>query len=171
MTSAGREFDSFVEAELPRLLGLAYALTGNPHDAWDLVQESLARVGLRWRRLRDEQPSAYARTVMVRLNIDRVRRLRREVPVPWTRERAAPVVDLGGVDPWVLDALAELSPNQRAALALRFVEDLDVAAIAQRMGCSVGTVKSHLSRGLARLRDHAPDSTAVSHESEKTNER
>jgi RNA polymerase sigma-70 factor (sigma-E family) len=168
MTSAGEGFDDFVEAEMSRLLGLAYALTGDPNDAWDLVQESLARVGARWRRLRDERPSAYARTVMVRLNIDRLRRLRREVPVPWTRERAAPVVDLGGVEPWLLDALAELSPNQRTVLALRFVEDLDVAAIAQRMGCSAGTVKSHLSRGLARLREHAP---ALSQESENSDER
>ena len=167
----GRDFDEFVDAESSRLLGLAFALTGNPHDAWDLVQETLARIGARWGRLRDEQPTAYARVVMTRLNIDRLRQIRRELPVAWSRERPSPVIEAGDVAPWLLDALAELSPKQRTALALRFAEDLEIGAIAQRMGCSVGTVKSHLSRGVARLRDHAPPSTAATHESENTNER
>jgi RNA polymerase sigma-70 factor (sigma-E family) len=166
----GRDFDEFVDAESSRLLGLAYALTGNPHDAWDLVQETLARVGARWIRLRDEQPAAYARTVLVRLNIDRLRRLRRELPVAWSRDRAAPVVDSGAADEWLIEALATLSPKQRTALALRIADDLEIAAIAQRMGCSVGTVKSHLSRGLARLREYAA-SADPDHESEATHER
>jgi RNA polymerase sigma-70 factor (sigma-E family) len=153
MAGIDRDFGEFADAQSSRLLGFAYALTGNPHDAWDLVQETLVRVGIRWGRLRDEDPSAYARTVLVRLNIDRLRRLRREFPVIQVRDSGAPVVEVGHVDQWLLDALADLTPRQRTALALRFVEDLDVAHIAQRMGCSVGTAKSHLSRGLARLRE------------------
>jgi RNA polymerase sigma-70 factor (sigma-E family) len=152
MAGIDRDFGEFADAQSSRLLGLAYALTGNPHDAWDLVQETLVRVGVRWRRLRDEEPSAYARTVLVRLNIDRLRSLRREFPVMQVRDSSAPVVEVGPVDQWLVDALADLSPRQRAALALRFVDDLDVARIAERMGCSVGTAKSHLSRGLAKLR-------------------
>lgn len=73
------EFAEFAQAETPRLLGLGYALTGNPHDAWDLTQEALVRVGTRWRRLAAQNPGGYARTVLVRLNIDRARRARREV--------------------------------------------------------------------------------------------
>lgn len=46
-----RRFGEFVDAALPRLLGLAHILVGNPHDAWDLTQETLARVGLHWRRV------------------------------------------------------------------------------------------------------------------------
>lgn len=157
------DFAQFAEAEVPRLLGLGYALTGNPHDAWDLVQETMVRVGLRWPRLRDENPSAYARTVAVRLNIDRIRRLRRELPVPQVRDRAVPpVLEVGQVEPWLLQALASATPRQRTALALRFVEDLDVAQIAERMGCSLGTAKSHLSRGMERLRQIAPDTPAQS---------
>ena len=151
-----RDFAAFADAEISRLLGLAYTMTGNPHDAWDLVQETLVRVGTRWRRLRDEEPAAYARTVMVRLNIDLFRRMRREIPVGHVRDREAPVIESGRVEPWVIEAMAELSPRQRTALALRFVEDLDLVGVAERMGCSTGTAKSHRSRGLQKLRDQAP---------------
>lgn len=149
------EFETFVEAELPRLLGLAHLLTGNPHDAWDLVQETLVRVGTRWRRLAGQNPGGYARTVLVRLNVDRGRRLRRELLPGRVPEREIPVVVVEDVAPWLLRALAGLTPQQRAAVVLRTVEDLDHAAIADRLGCSVGTARSHLSRGLARMREAA----------------
>lgn len=145
-------FEAFVEAETPQLLGLAHALTGNPHDAWDLVQESLTRVGVRWSRLGTENPGGYARTTLVRLNIDRARRLKREVLPGTVPDRSAPVEVVGPIDPWLVAALAELTPQQRAAVVLRVVEDLDHAGIAERLGCSAGTARSHLSRGLARMR-------------------
>lgn len=92
---------------------------------------------------------------MVRLNIDRVRRLRREVPSLATRTEQADVGSVGESQAWLVEALATLSPRQRTALALRYVEDLDVRGIADRMGCSEGTVKSQLSRGTERLREYA----------------
>lgn len=71
-------FEDFVIADLPQFLGFACALAGNRHDGWDLTQETLARVGLHWSRIdRSGNPGGYARTTMVRLNIDRLRRLRR----------------------------------------------------------------------------------------------
>jgi RNA polymerase sigma-70 factor (sigma-E family) len=156
-TPSGRvaDFAEFAVAQTPSLLRLAHALTGNPHDAWDLVQETLARMGERWGRSRFDEPAAYARTVMTRLNIDRIRRLRRELPLLRPTEGEAPVGIVGEVDAWLVEALASLSPRQRTALALRHVEDLDVRGVAARMGCSEGTVKSLLSRGTARLKEHA----------------
>ena len=148
-------FAEFSNAQARPLLGLAHALTANPHDAWDLTQETLARIGERWARTRFDEPAAYARTVMVRLNIDRIRRLKRELPLLVRSEPSAPVEVVGELDEWLVEALATLTPRQRTALALRYVEDLDVRAIAQRMGCSEGTVKSQLSRGTERLREHA----------------
>ena len=150
------EFADFVAVQVRPLLGFAHALTADPHDAWDLTQETLARMGERWARTSYDSPAAYARTVMVRLNIDRVRRLRRELlrPTP-DPDVAAPAADLDGVEAWLVEALATLSPRQRTALALRHVEDLDVRGIAERMGCSEGTVESQLSRGTERLREHA----------------
>jgi RNA polymerase sigma-70 factor (sigma-E family) len=160
-------FTSFVDAELPRLLGYARVLTGNEHDAWDLTQEALARVGLRWARIDAAgNPGAYARTIVVRLNIDRLRRLRREHP----RERLpeAAIQDRYAVDvaPWLVAGLAGLTPRQRTAVVLRFVDDLDMAGIAAAMHCSLGTAKSHLSRGLQRLRDCATGATIVENSTE-----
>ncbi len=152
---SGEGFADFAQAQARPLLGLAHALTANPHDAWDLTQETLARIGERWDRMRFDEPAAYARTVMVRLNIDRIRRLKRELPLLSRTDQPAPVELVGEPDGWLVEALATLSPRQRTALALRYVEDLDVRAIAERMGCSEGTVKSQLSRGTERLREHA----------------
>jgi RNA polymerase sigma-70 factor (sigma-E family) len=152
---SGEGFADFAQAQAQPLLGLAHALTANPHDAWDLTQETLARIAERWGRMRFDEPAAYARTVMVRLNIDRLRRLRRELPLLHRAEQAAPVAVVGELDGWLVEALRTLTPRQRTSLALRYVEDLDVRAIAQRMGCSEGTVKSQLSRGTERLREHA----------------
>jgi RNA polymerase sigma-70 factor (sigma-E family) len=157
--STGEDFAAFVEGQSPALLGFAHALTGNRHDAWDLLQETLVRVGERWRRI--DQPAAYARTVMTRLNIDRIRRLRRELVGARTSEPVPPDDLTGAAEAWLVDALATLTPRQRTALALRYVEDLDVRGIADRMGCSEGTVKSQLSRGIQRLKDHAEPAEKV----------
>lgn len=147
-------FEEFVAAETPRLLRVAYGLTGNPHDAWDLVQEALMRVGIRWRKLADGNPGGYAHTTLVRLNIDRGRRLKREFlpgDVPDTGRPVQLVTE--GLDPALVAALRTLPPQQRAAVVLRAIGDLDHAGIAERLGCSVGTARTHLSRGLARLRE------------------
>ena len=77
----GEGFAEFANAHARALLGLAHALTASPHDAWGLTQETLARIGERWSRTRFDEPAAYARIVMVRLDLDRIRRLKRELPL------------------------------------------------------------------------------------------
>lgn len=114
-------------------------------------------MGVRWRRLARQNPGGYARTIVVRLNIDRARRGRRELLTDAAPEREAPVEVVSELPGWLLDALAALTPQQRAAVVLRTVEDLDHAAIAARLGCSAGTARSHLSRGLARLREQVTE--------------
>ena len=146
-------FEEFVAVETPRLLRVAYGLTGNPHDAWDLVQEALVRVGMKWRKVADGNPGGYAHTTLVRLNIDRARRGVRERLPGVLPERDRPVQIDPVLDPALVSALRELPKQQRAAVVLRAIEDLDHAQIAERLGCSVGTARSHLSRGLARLRE------------------
>ncbi len=153
MREVDARYEEFVTAETPRLLRVAYGLTGNPHDAWDLVQEALVRVGMRWRQVGEGNPGGYAHTTLVRLNIDRGRRLSRERLPGRLPDHDAPVRVDAVLDPDLVAALLELPRQQRAAVVLRAVEDLDHAAIAARLGCSVGTARSHLSRGLARLRE------------------
>ncbi|MDE0776022.1 MAG: SigE family RNA polymerase sigma factor [Nocardioides sp.] len=146
-------YEEFVAVETPRLLRVAYGLTGNPHDAWDLVQEALVRVGMKWRTVGDGNPGGYAHTTLVRLNIDRGRRLSRERLPGVLPDRDGPVRVDAVLDPDLIEALRGLPKQQRAAVVLRALEDLDHAGIAERLGCSVGTARSHLSRGLARLRE------------------
>lgn len=110
------------------------------------------RVGARWWRLRSQNPGGYAQTVLVRLDVDRHRRLKREQPLATTADDRPVVLDQP-LDPALVAALSALSKQQRAAVVLRTIEDLDHAAIAERIGCSVATARTHLMRGLARLRD------------------
>lgn len=152
------EYDAFVDAELPRLLGYARVLTGSHHDAWDLTQETLIRLGLKWAQVeRGGNPAAYARKTLVRLNIDRFRRTSREHLVGSVPDVAVVDTPALGLDPWLAEGLASLSPRQRTAMVLRYVDDLDLAGLAEAMGCSTGTAKSHLSRGLTRLRALVPE--------------
>ncbi|NLF05295.1 MAG: SigE family RNA polymerase sigma factor [Actinomycetales bacterium] len=147
------QFAQFVDTELTRLLNLAFALTGDHHDAWDLTQETFARIGARWDRLKDSNPGGYAHTVLVRLNVDRIRRMRREALGVIVERPAPPVESVAEVDEFFLSVLATLSPSQRTAVVLRYLGDRDLQGIADEMGCSLGTAKSHLSRGTARIRE------------------
>jgi RNA polymerase sigma-70 factor (sigma-E family) len=138
-----------------RLLRSAYLLTGDLHAAEDLVQEALVKVALRWERLRDGNPTAYARTIVVRDHISRWRR-RRDVPT----SEPTDLVDVSS-DPdtamVVRRALARLTPKQRAVVVLRHFDDLGVDEVAAVLGVTAGTVKSQNAVALARLRDGAPE--------------
>jgi RNA polymerase sigma-70 factor (sigma-E family) len=149
-------FEEYVVARGPALARLAYALTGDRHRAEDLVQDTLERVCLNWRRVRKaEQPDAYVRKMLVNQHLSWWRRKRnREVVVSAVTETPVPdpssaVDDRDQV--WKL--LSGLPNRQRAVLALRFYADLDDAGIAEILGCSTGTVRSHASRALALLRE------------------
>ena len=155
-TERDAEFSAFVRARQRSLARLGYLLTGDPQSAEDLVQSALMKVYVRWRRLDDiESPEAYVRRVMVNEHISRWRRfrLRREVPDSDLIVRMDPA---GRADQPVDDELwahvRSLAPQQRAAVVLRYYEDLSEAETARVLGCSVGTVKSHTSRAISSLR-------------------
>ena len=139
------------------LLRTAVLLCGDHHRAEDLVQDALTKVAVRWSRLRDQHPDAYARQVMVRTNISWWRKRRREVLVDGHDETSAgpaAVVDRR----LLLDrALAQLTPRQRATIVLRFYDDLTERDTAEALGVSVGTVKRQTHAALARLREAAPE--------------
>ncbi len=164
------EFAAFVAARSRALCRTAYLLTGDWQAGEDLVQEALTRTYLRRGRLRGPAVlEPYARRVLVSLFLTASRRhWRREIPHPLTGGEAPgqaepagerePAGGTGRLDA-LLDreslwpALTALPGRQRAVLVLRYFEDLTETEIAAVLGCSPGAVKTHASRGLARLRE------------------
>ena len=151
-------FDEFVAVRYAELLRVAYLLTGSRPEAEDLVQTALVRVLRRWSRVDD--PMAYVRRVMVNQHINIWRRVRRrEVVTADPPERRLDDLAEGVAQRAALrDALRSLPARTRAVVALRYLADMSEADVAAAVGISVGNVKSHASRGLARLRTVlAPD--------------
>jgi RNA polymerase sigma-70 factor (sigma-E family) len=161
-TRTREEFERFVAASSDHLLRTGYLLVWDLAEAEDLVQETLIRVARRWPRVRSmDHPNAYARRILVNLALDdRKRRFRRRRELEPAggrplddRPDAGSARELGTIDARaeLTAALAALTPRQRAVLVLRYFEDLSEAQVAEVLGCSLGTVKSTASRGLARL--------------------
>lgn len=119
----------------------------------------MTKVALRWSRLRDGHPEAYARTIIVRDNISWWRRSRHEqVGLPERDDGAAPRAGATGERQlMVREALAALTPQQRAVIVLRFYDDLTERQAAEVLGVAVGTVKSQTHLALRRLREAAPE--------------
>jgi RNA polymerase sigma-70 factor (sigma-E family) len=154
-----QDFDAYVVASGPRLKRLAFLLTGDLDTAEDLLQTAYAKALPRWSRIRTyDQPDAYMRRVLVNGRTSMWRRTRgREVLTDAVPDRPAPDSATGAVEADDLRrALRALPDRQRAAVVLRFWCDLSEQETAAAMGVSVGTVKSHTSRGLARLRELLP---------------
>ncbi len=151
---AEADFGEFVRMSLPGLLRYAHALTGNPHDAADLVQSVLEKVGARWGSVlrKDVEPIAYTRRALANAHISRWRRHRREHLVADLPDVVAPAgTDRLEHEP-LWQALRELPPRQRTVVALRFYEGLSEQEIAGTLGISTGTVKSQHSKAMAALR-------------------
>jgi RNA polymerase sigma-70 factor (sigma-E family) len=149
-----QEFRAYFEARVAVVRRTAFLLCGDWHRAEDLAQTALAKVYQHWGRLdRNGQVDAYVRKALVRTVIDesRWRKRRPETVVGVVPEIAEAVTGLEeAMD--VRHALAALPPRQRAAVVLRYWDDLPVAETAAALGCSEGTVKSQVSKGLGALR-------------------
>jgi RNA polymerase sigma-70 factor (sigma-E family) len=149
-----RDFDRFVADNTNGLLRTAYLIVGDLHEAEDLVQETLFKVARRWPKVsRMDHPVAYARRILVNLALrGSPKRSRRRTELSEMRpgDAAAPATPLDRHDE-LHAALLALPPRQRAVLVLRYFLDLPEAEVASALECSLGTVKSTASRGLARL--------------------
>ncbi|ADP81661.1 SigE family RNA polymerase sigma factor [Pseudofrankia inefficax] len=159
-----RAFEEFMARTARRQLLRAVLLTGGDWaSAEDLVQGAFERIYLHWRKIEEGRQEAYLRRTLVNGATSRWRRLRvrvDEVPLlvdgEWTVDEPEAAVDAAdrlAQRDGLLRALRALPPRQRAVIVLRYVEDLSEADVAAAMGCSVGSVRSQASRGLARLRD------------------
>ncbi len=147
------EFTEFYLARRLALRRTAYLVVRDWHTAEDLTQQSMVKLYAAWPRVRSDTADAYARRIVVNECLSHLRR-RRDVPV-----EQLPDHHETGPEPSVLDvgaALDLLPARQRAVVALRFLDDLSVADVADALGVAEGTVKSQTAKALATLRTHLP---------------
>jgi RNA polymerase sigma-70 factor (sigma-E family) len=164
-------FREFVAARLPRMSGVAYLLTGDHHAAQDLVQTALVKLARHWRRVSGTgAPDAYVRRVIYNAHVSAWRRRRgAEVSTAAPPDRAGPRDEAADTVRRLMlrQALARLTPRQRAVIVLRFYEDMSERDAAEALGCSVGTVKSQTHHALERLRVVAPELADLVRESQE----
>ena len=167
------EFAEFAAARAGALHRAAYLMVGDVQLAQDLVQEALTKTYVAWPRLRDTgKAEAYCRKAITTTAITWFRRKGwdNERPTESMPERTvvSPLESVADRE-MVWKALQTLPPRQRAAVVLRFYEDLSEAQTAEALDCRPGTVKSQVSAALSKLRellgDHvellSPDELAV----------
>lgn len=149
------DFRDFVRTRGRALLRSAYLLTGNLADAEDLVQSALAKTYLAWERIQDRKAlDGYVRRAIVNTHISWWRR-RRVDEYPTDEIPDQPTADPSGdreLHDTLQRALDRLPQRMRAAVVLRYFEDMTEAEVADVLGISPGTVKSTVSRAVAKLR-------------------
>jgi RNA polymerase sigma-70 factor (sigma-E family) len=148
------ELERFIRARGRDLLRQAVLLAGSREAGEDLLQDALVRLLRHWSKIEGD-PEGYVRRTLYNLATDRWRRRKRRPEVvlaepPERRDDAGLAVDLRMQ---LVEALSLLPAQQRAVLVLRYFTDASEAETAAVLGCSVGSVKSAASRGLARLRE------------------
>ncbi|MEU8793156.1 SigE family RNA polymerase sigma factor [Streptomyces sp. NPDC048643] len=154
-------FDGFVAARWSALFHLARLLcAGDRHRAEDLLQEALVKLWSVWPKVADEAPEAYVRKILARAAARSARRrwwgerpVEQLPDLAQTGDESAAVVERSRLEA----ALAQLPPRQRAAVVLRYYQDLPERQVAEVLGCPLGTARSHASRGVARLRQILAD--------------
>ena len=158
----GDRFDELYRSCRVRLSSQIAAVTGDPDEASDLVQEAFARAWNHWSRIASyDDPEGWVRRVAYRLAVGRWRRARRLVLRPDVRpDLAEPRVD--HLD--LLAALRSLPIKQRQAIALHYLAGLSVEETAAELAVPAGTVKSWLSRGRARLAHELNRDGEVTHD-------
>jgi RNA polymerase sigma-70 factor (sigma-E family) len=151
--------EALVAAHGAALLRLAFMLSGSADPAQDLMQDTCVKLHRHWGKVaRADSPLAYAKKVMVNEYIRTAKRkVSSEIPVaepaaladePAGNSFEAQLVDRDRL--WTL--LNSLSPAERAAVVLRYYEDLSDSQAATLLGCRASTVRSNASKALARLR-------------------
>jgi RNA polymerase sigma-70 factor (sigma-E family) len=161
------EFTAFAEASAVRLRQIAYLMCRDWHLAQDLTQTTLTKMYVAWPRLvrKDNDPFSYARKVLLNSLLDHKRlRSSGEVAVDQIPDRSPETVwESAAADArlTLVDALALLSPRDRAIVLLRYWEDYSIEATAEMVGVSISVVKTQSQRSLAALRAHLGEDRAA----------
>src|SRR4051794_33869077 len=149
------QFTEFFAARAPALRRTAYLIVRDWHGAEDVTQLGFARLYVVWPRVRPDTLEAYTRKIVVNEALGWLRRRRRDhlTDAPPDQVATAPAespLDVG-------QALDLLPAQQRAIVALRFLDDLPVSEVARILDVAEGTVKSQTSRALTTLRARIPE--------------
>jgi RNA polymerase sigma factor (sigma-70 family) len=152
-TASELRLDRCFEDEFPPLYRagyrVAYRISGSREEAADCAQEACARAYTDWKRLSGRgDVTPWVVRVSGNLAIDRWRKLQRARRIPATDDVAAPNADR--LD--LARALDALPRRQREVIVLRYIADMSELSVADALGCSLGTVKTHASRALVALR-------------------
>jgi RNA polymerase sigma-70 factor (sigma-E family) len=158
------DFSELVATRSAALFRTAFVVVGDHQLAQDLLQEALVKAYVAWPRLRDvTRAEAYVRRTIVTTAISwRRRRSFHEHPIALVPDaRNADETERLATHDVLWEQVRSLPPRQRAALVLRYYEDLSEAETAALLGCSVGTVKSQVSAALGKLRKQVPPDSGV----------
>jgi RNA polymerase sigma factor (sigma-70 family) len=152
-SAAPDTFDEVYRRNRDRLLKLARLLCGSDTLAEDVVHDAFVGLSRHWATVAN--PDGYLRTSVVNLSRTVHRRASRERDKLERahRQRIQPIVSHQPELDATWEVLRRLPERQRAAIVLRFYEDLPEAEIARLLGCRPGTVKSLIHRGLAKVRE------------------
>lgn len=142
------DFVEFVRDASPRLLKTAWFICGDPVQAEELVQSALERVYVRWARVRDGEPVAYTRRVLLNLHIDDRRRNQRETVVPNMPEPATPDTEPEDSD-HIVRLLTELPLRERQVVVMRHYAGLPLSSWPGRRRGQVRAPDSCLTRNAA----------------------
>jgi len=154
MARGDDDFVEFARSNSTRLMHAAYLLTGDRHQAEDAAQTALVRAYAAWSRIQGRDPYAYTRRVLVNHVTDGWRRPLRERATGELPERptTGDLADEVTERRWLVDALALLTPRERAVVVLRHFFDLSEVEVARELDVALGTVKSTNARALTKLR-------------------
>jgi RNA polymerase sigma-70 factor (sigma-E family) len=160
MVRAGTDADSFASvfnAHHRDAVRLAYLLTSDADQAEDVVSEAFAKVYVQWRKGHVNDVRSYLRRAVANQANSKLRRRyleRREAERRTGDDRGVRLLDDHAAERDVVwQAIQQLPDRQRTAVVLRYYEDLSVEQTAEILGVSTGTVKSQVSRGLAKMQE------------------
>lgn len=149
----GADFESFFRREYKAMVALAAAVSGAPQVAEDIAQEAMVRARRHWDQVSGyDKPGTWVRRATINLALSSRRHIALEAKarIAWL-ERAQRAAPHDSLDAGLLDALRALSPQQRAAVSLHYLEDRPTPEIAELLGCAESTARVHLHRGSQAL--------------------
>lgn len=154
------EFEGFFRTVFPKAVGVAWRISGDRSSAEDAAVESLAKAHVRWRRIGGE---SWVEAWVMRVTINEAIRA-----LPGPQPLVSPAVSADPVDALVLrhtlaESLRALPRRQCEVIVLRYMFGLSEPEVARFLGVSLGSVKTHLRRGLAGLRKTVAPSLKEDH--------